>query len=170
MSRNPSQPFINEASQDERYEIVVNDRRVNTYLSHTDPNAELGGRYRKLEPQSITGQTPIPQAYAGAPWTREDAGLEPPLGWSVEAQEPVGTEAEVRASLGDGSTFTTSVADDATAISTVASSEEPAPAPRSPSSAGTSSPPSRGKGDASSGNSLLRLSGVAQPNNNFRRI
>jgi hypothetical protein len=168
MSRNPSQPFINEASQDERYEIVVNDRRVNTYLSHTDPNAELGGRYRKLEPQSITGQTPIPQAYAGAPWTREDAGLEPPLGWSVEDQEPVGTE--VRASLGDGSTFTTSVADDATAISTVASSEEPAPAPRSPSSAGTSSPPSRGKGDASSGNSLLRLSGVAQPNNNFRRI
>jgi hypothetical protein len=129
---NQRREFINDTSQAERRAALANDRRVSTYHQFKLPEEELGGRYRKLEPQTIVGSdNPIPSYTRAAPWSATQLPDEPPLGWSVEDQMPVGEPHEVEASLGDGSTFPTSVADDAT-DRMVASSEEPAPAPRSP--------------------------------------
>jgi hypothetical protein len=113
---NQQRDFINDTSQSER-------RRASTYHQYHLPDEEMGGRYQKLEPQSIVGGTPIPEYPAGAPWTREDAGLEPPLGWSVEEQTTVGEPHEVAESLTTGATHILPFA---------CLSEEDAPPPASP--------------------------------------
>jgi hypothetical protein len=60
---------------------------------------EQGGRYSTGT--LVTGQAPhvqYPRLPSG-PWAQGDNPIEPPLGWSVEAQETVGEHFEVEASL-----------------------------------------------------------------------
>jgi hypothetical protein len=57
---------VDEISQAERRKVLENDRKVRaTYFQHaqSDPELELGGRFVKLTPTSVTGTgpSPIPQ-------------------------------------------------------------------------------------------------------------
>jgi hypothetical protein len=92
-------PFVNEASQAERGKVLENDRKVrSTYHEHaqTDPALELGGRFKKLIPTSVTGSgpSPIPQQPSHSPWHHDPTGDEPPLGYSVEDHDAVGERHE----------------------------------------------------------------------------
>jgi len=107
-------PFNNERSQAERQKVLENDRKVrSTYFQHaqTDPDLELGGRFKKLIPSVVvgTGAGPVyPQQPEGSPWAKEPIGTEPPLGYSVEDHEPVGELHE----RGDGSATTALVVEE----------------------------------------------------------
>jgi hypothetical protein len=46
----------------------------------------------------VVGQTPTPNYPAAAAWTQQDQGVEPPLGYAIDALEPVGTAQEIQAS------------------------------------------------------------------------
>jgi hypothetical protein len=91
MIHNPA----DEISQREKRRILAEDRQVrSTYFQHaqSDPDLELGGRFKQLIPTSVTGSgpSPIPQQPEGSPWANDPIGLEPPLGFSVEDHEAVG--------------------------------------------------------------------------------
>jgi hypothetical protein len=73
--------------------------RGSTFLDHTHPDLDLGGRYRNLEPHSTVGKTPIPQYGHAAPWSETQLPDEPPLGIDINWQEPTGAEAEIQASI-----------------------------------------------------------------------
>jgi hypothetical protein len=67
----------------------------NTYFQHAqaDPELELGGRFKKLTPSSVTGTSPmsvVPQQPENSPWRCDPVPPEMPLGYSVNEQEPVG--------------------------------------------------------------------------------
>jgi hypothetical protein len=76
--------------------------RISTFLDHAQAAAldELGGRFARIQPQSVTGSTPIPQyPAASAPFQSDPCGVEPPLGTNINFVEPCGTAAEIEASL-----------------------------------------------------------------------
>src|SRR5262245_39762052 len=65
-----------------------------TYFSHAgDVELELGGRFAKLTPTTVTGSEGVvryPRQPEGSPWASDPVGTEPPLGYSVNAVEVVG--------------------------------------------------------------------------------
>jgi hypothetical protein len=87
-----------EVSQRERREVMRNDRRVReaaTYhsVAASSVDDERGGRYAAADSkQTVIGASPIsyPTQPEHSPWSRDECPPEPPLGYSVDAQEPVG--------------------------------------------------------------------------------
>jgi hypothetical protein len=65
-----------------------------TYFSRAgDVELELGGRFAKLTPTTVTGSDPVskvPRQPEGSPWANDPLGTEPPLGIDVNAVEVVG--------------------------------------------------------------------------------
>jgi len=60
-------------SRKEKQEVLRNDRLArSTYFQHaqTDPDLELGGRFKKLTPSSVVGASPVvyPPQPEGSPW------------------------------------------------------------------------------------------------------
>jgi hypothetical protein len=86
-----------QAEQKERHQILDNDRAVRehttTYLKET--HSDLGGRWAINRTDNVVGQTPTID-YGGKPnWAHDPTGVEPPLGYSVDAMAPVGEPFEV---------------------------------------------------------------------------
>jgi len=87
--------FNNQASQAERREVLRND----TYMARQQNTVDdVGGRFAKLTPATVTGSAPspqYPQLPEGSPWAKGfDQNVEPPIGFDVNAQEAVGTTKE----------------------------------------------------------------------------
>ena len=62
--------------------------QASTFLDHARAAAddEAGGRFARVQPQSVIGSTPIPQyPQAGTPFQSDPCGLEPPLGIAIDA-------------------------------------------------------------------------------------
>jgi hypothetical protein len=80
-------------------EKAATDKRASTYLAMAEAaSLEIGGRFRQVSPMSITGTTPIPHPHLPAPsWAGQDNGVEPALGYEIDAQEPVGEPFEQEA-------------------------------------------------------------------------
>jgi hypothetical protein len=101
------QPFNNSADQSERREVLDNDLRLqrgSTYHSHTNIDEEAGGRFARQQPMLIVGAAPVPLYPGSVPaWTQDRGPDEPPLGFSVDAQEPLGEPHELEASMGTSS-------------------------------------------------------------------
>lgn len=83
-------------SQAERRRIISEERRLSTYRSHAEANAdlELGGRYSKVTTVTVTGASPIHQ-YPRQPLTSPAnqaamVGKEEPLGYDINAMDVVG--------------------------------------------------------------------------------
>jgi hypothetical protein len=73
-----------------------------------DLQLENGGRFAK---DTIVSGTEASVRYpAGPAWTRNEVGLEPPLGVAIDAMEPCGEAFEIERSLG-GSVVSSSTAD-----------------------------------------------------------
>jgi hypothetical protein len=97
----------NDIPQSERRQVSENDRvarRAATYhsLASADIDQERGGRFATMNKPAVTGTDPavrVPQQPANSFWSRDLLPPEPPLGWSVEAQEPVGEVWEVEQSM-----------------------------------------------------------------------
>jgi hypothetical protein len=91
-----------EIAQAERRRIMIEERRMRTYYGHTQHTDEdiYGGRFAKANTTTVVGAGPVsyPQQPAGSPWAKDECPPEPPLGWSVDAQEAVGEKFEVAAS------------------------------------------------------------------------
>jgi hypothetical protein len=91
-----------EFSQAFKRKILAEDRdRLSTYRDHAEANAdlELGGRFAKLTPTSVTGSTPdhqYPRLPADSPFNQAATMVpdEPPLGMDINAMEPVGEHFE----------------------------------------------------------------------------
>ena len=78
-----------------------------TYHSRAavEQTLETGGRFAD-KVSLVVGETPAvqyPRLPAGSPWAGDPVGLEPPLGFSVDAMEPTGEAHEIQASLATGS-------------------------------------------------------------------
>jgi hypothetical protein len=88
---------------------------------------DAGGRYAKLTPSKLTGQTSaVPQQPPNSPWSKsvdELTGSEPPLGFDVNAQEATGTPKEIQSSLGESLAAPTAMLPDPPNL------EEPTPNP-----------------------------------------
>jgi len=90
--------------QAERRRIMADDRRAKaTYhnFAQADADTELGGRYAKVQPTSVTGANPgsvYPKQPEGSPWRTDECPPEPPLGCNIDAVEPVGEVFEIEAS------------------------------------------------------------------------
>jgi hypothetical protein len=97
-------PFNNEASQSERRRILAEGRKTSTYhqQAQADADLEMGGRFAKVMPTSVTGTTPGPQyprQPADSPSNQAAlVGDEPPLGVDINAMDPVGEHHELEAS------------------------------------------------------------------------
>jgi hypothetical protein len=95
MSNGPSA----KREQQERRAIIRAERQPEATFSALnklhDPPA--GGRFAKAD--YVVGEEQVPIYPVGPAWTRNDPGLEPPLGYSVHDLEPCGTPAEVQVSL-----------------------------------------------------------------------
>ena len=92
-----------EISQAERRRIMAEERRLRTYhgVAASSVDDEKGGRYAGSgSKQTIVGSSPIvyPKLPANSPWVKDEYPPEPPLGFSIDAQEPVGEKFEVEAS------------------------------------------------------------------------
>ena len=64
--------------------------QASTFLDHARAAAddEAGGRFARIQPQSVIGSTPIPQyPQAGTPFQSDPCGLEPPLGYRIDDLE-----------------------------------------------------------------------------------
>lgn len=88
----------NNSGQSERREIISGERKASTYFDQQRVAQELESSGRFAKADVVTG----PEAYpAGASWTRDSAGIEPPLGVRVDAMEPTGEAYEVERSLAE---------------------------------------------------------------------
>jgi hypothetical protein len=108
--------------------------RSSTFLDHTRPDLEMGGRFAAEAHHTVVGRDdPIPQYGHTAPWSETQLPDEMPLGYAIDDQEPVGTEAEIRESLNSNAP-SVAVGDESTVPLSVAKSEEMhrPPAPASP--------------------------------------
>jgi hypothetical protein len=97
MTKNPS-PTTN-ATMKEKAEVLRNDQRVrsgSTFLDHT--HSDEGGRFAK--PTIVIGSDGAAQYPMAAPnWSADPTGVEPPLGFDVNAVEPVGEQFEIERHL-----------------------------------------------------------------------
>jgi hypothetical protein len=91
------QPFRNEATQSEKRETLRNDNM--NFRTSSDLGLENTGRFAK--PFAVTGSTPAPQYPSGPNWANDPTGVEPPLGFDVNAIEPVGEHHEIQSSLAE---------------------------------------------------------------------
>jgi hypothetical protein len=106
-----------ESQRDERRRILKDD--ANTLAAmHRVLDPTPGGRFAKVKGEYTIGSGPIvqyPRQPPNSPWAEEPAGLEPPLGYSVDDLAPVGSpipdgtadpsSATAAASPGGGSVF-----------------------------------------------------------------
>jgi hypothetical protein len=80
-------------------------REPNTFLSHTHPELEIGGRFAAEAKHTIIGRdNPIPKYTHAAPWAETQLPDEPPLGYAIDDQEAVGTLQEIEQNLTTGAT------------------------------------------------------------------
>jgi hypothetical protein len=92
-------PYRVDATQKEKAAILKSDQRVrsgSTFLDHT--HDDEGGRFAKSRTvigSEATAQYPM----VGPNWANDPTGVEPPLGFDVNAIEPVGEYGEIQASL-----------------------------------------------------------------------
>jgi hypothetical protein len=112
----------NEATQSEKRAIVKNDSYFSRQQNTPD---DAGGRYSRITPSQLTGQSPspvptLPATSSFAQGIDQVVGPEPPLGFSVNTMEVTGIPAEVEKSI-VGGTATTPLA--------VPNLEGPAPNP-----------------------------------------
>jgi hypothetical protein len=82
-------------------------RKATTYhfLAQSMVDEERGGRYATEDnKQTVIGAAPIsyPTQPSGSPWANEPSGVEPPIGYDINAQDPVG-EIHEQARSTDGS-------------------------------------------------------------------
>ena len=88
---------------------MTKDRRMNTYLAHSEASAldDAGGRFAAPErrPTIVGAKAEIsyPAQPEGSPWAKELIGLEPPIGVEIDAHEAVGEQFEIEASKAMGS-------------------------------------------------------------------
>src|SRR6516164_11862879 len=64
--------------------------QASTFLDHARAAAddEAGGRFARVQPQSVIGSTPVPQyPQASTPFQSDPCGLEPPLGYRIDDLE-----------------------------------------------------------------------------------
>jgi len=92
-----------EISQAIKRSVMESDRKASSYHAHAQADAELslGGRFAQVRPTSVTGANAgsiYPKMPEGNPWAKDECPPEPPLGWSMEAQETTGEVWEVEAS------------------------------------------------------------------------
>jgi hypothetical protein len=77
-------------SQELRREVLKNDRDC---MMTRQQNAldESGGGFAKINPTTVTGQTPpeYPRQPAGSPWSQPDRNVEPPFDTDISYVEPV---------------------------------------------------------------------------------
>jgi hypothetical protein len=83
----------------------ADDRKLSTYRAHAEADAELemGGRYSKLLPTTVTGAMPgpvFPHQPATSPFASDPVPAEPPLGYCINDLEPVGETHEIERSKG----------------------------------------------------------------------
>jgi hypothetical protein len=79
---------------EERRQVVENERRVrkqgSTFAQFAQSDAnERRGRFDAHEKSTVIGATSVPKYPAGPAWCDADQGLEPPLGYRIDAQEPL---------------------------------------------------------------------------------
>jgi hypothetical protein len=79
--------------QQERIRVMRNDARLReqagTFMSHT--HSDVGGRYGAAQPSPyVIGSTPTP-IYPQAAFQHDPCGLEPPLGYRVDAPDEPST-------------------------------------------------------------------------------
>jgi hypothetical protein len=89
--------------QSERRRIMIEERRASTYhtIAASSINDDKGGRFARTIDAAQIISNPQP---SGSPWSSSPVPDEPPLGYSVEAQDPVGEKFEVEASMRSPST------------------------------------------------------------------
>ena len=78
--------------QAERRDVLENEKRLRastlSQFAQADA-AEARGRFTAHEQSKVIGSTLVPQYPAGPAWCDADQGLEPPLGYAIDAQEPL---------------------------------------------------------------------------------
>ena len=70
-------------SKEDKLRVLNNDRRVATTYYEIAQIDELGGGRFKQEPRVPE----YPRQPANSPWSQPDPNVEPPLGFSVDAQD-----------------------------------------------------------------------------------
>jgi len=87
------------ATMAEKAEIIKSEHR-HTFQSRAIAEADdVRGRWAEINKSNVVGATPTPVYPAGPNWAADPVGVEPALGFSVEAHEPVGEVGEVQASI-----------------------------------------------------------------------
>jgi hypothetical protein len=70
-----------EVTQREKRKVMENDRKVATYHSfaQADAETEMGGRYSKVQPVTVTGSNPgaVYPRIDGGPWAKNEMPPEP---------------------------------------------------------------------------------------------
>jgi hypothetical protein len=101
MSQPPtnSPRFNNPSSQAERERLIQEEKLMNTRQAlHSVIEPAAGGRFATTLREEIN-PVHYPRQPSSSPWSQEGAGVEPPLGFSVEDMEAVGTEEEIARSI-----------------------------------------------------------------------
>jgi hypothetical protein len=82
--------YWNEIDPKETRETIRND---SYFTRQRDALDESGGRYAKLTPATVTGQSPpsaqVPRQPASSPWSQRDENVEPPFDTDISAVEPI---------------------------------------------------------------------------------
>jgi hypothetical protein len=97
-----NQPYDNQTSQDERSDVLQNDRQQQGGTFHSLAQADLAlervGRH--AVPSAVVVGSTSPSNYPKGPdWTVDPVPKTEPLNYDINAMEPVGTVAEVQASI-----------------------------------------------------------------------
>lgn len=96
-------PYQNEASQSKRAEMLKHDSfnsRGDSFNSRAIADAlAQAGRFAAENRATVIGSEAVeyPRLPAESPWACDMVGLEPPLGFSVDAMEPCGEAHELAA-------------------------------------------------------------------------
>jgi hypothetical protein len=97
-----NQPYDNQTSQDERSDVLQNDRQQQGGTFHSLAQADLAlervGRH--AVPSAVVVGSTSPSNYPKGPdWTVDPVGTEPNLGFDVNAMPPCGEPGEIAASI-----------------------------------------------------------------------
>ena len=85
-----NQPFENNTDQQTRRQVLKD-----TYLSRAQADAEIEsqGRFKKHNPTIVTGTPEYPRQPSSSPWSTPDpTGIEPSLGYEIDALPALGGE------------------------------------------------------------------------------
>jgi hypothetical protein len=84
----------------EKAEVLRNDRRANTMHGRTSAELDLENTGRHARANTVIGvDGPVQYPMAAPNWSADPTGVEPPLGFDVNAVEPVGESHEIQTSL-----------------------------------------------------------------------